>query len=38
MALVSQAREETDPKLTDLIDDIELRVRVELAKRGRFPG
>jgi hypothetical protein len=36
MALVGQAREQADPGLDALIDDIELRVQVELAKRGRF--
>lgn len=34
MALVGQVRERTDPELDALLDDIELRVRVELAKRG----
>jgi hypothetical protein len=38
MALVTQAREAIDPELDALIDDIELRVRVELAKRGRYPA
>jgi len=38
MALVGQARERTEPGLDALLDDIELRVRVELAKHGRFPG
>jgi hypothetical protein len=38
MALVTQARESVDPGLDALIDDIELRVRVELAKHGRFPA
>lgn len=38
MALVTQARDNVDPELDGLIDDIELRVRVELAKRGRFPA
>lgn len=38
MALVTQAREAVDPELDGLIDDIELRVRVELAKRGRYPA
>lgn len=38
MALISQARERSDPSLDGLLDDIELRARVELAKRGLFPG
>jgi hypothetical protein len=37
MALISQARERTEPGLDGLLDDIELRARVELAKRGHFP-
>lgn len=37
MALVTQARERVDPELEALLDDIELRVRVELAKHGRYP-
>lgn len=36
MALISQARERSDPRLDALLDDIELRARVELAKRGMF--
>ena len=36
-ALVSRARERGDPALDAVLDDIELRVRVELAKRGVFP-
>ena len=36
-ALVTQARESVEPGLDGVLDDIELRVRVELAKRGRFP-
>ena len=36
MALISQARERSEPGLDALLDDIELRARVELAKRGRF--
>lgn len=36
MALLSQARERSEPGLDALLDDIELRARVELAKRGRF--
>lgn len=38
MALVTQARGQVDPGLAALIDDIELRVRVELAKHGRYPS
>lgn len=37
MSIISQAREQAEPGLEDLLDDIELRARVELAKRGRFP-
>ncbi|MBJ3783912.1 flagellar assembly protein FliX [Devosia sediminis] len=39
-AMVTQLgvlRERVEPGLDALIDDIELRVRVELAKLGRFP-
>lgn len=35
MALLGEARETTEPGLDAVIDDIELRVRVELAKRQR---
>lgn len=38
MSLISQARERSDPRLDALLDDIELRARVELAKRGHFPA
>lgn len=38
MALLGQAREESEPGLQQLLEDIELRARVELAKVGRFPG
>lgn len=38
MALIRQAREQSEPGLDGLLDDIELRARVELAKRGLFPG
>lgn len=37
MALIGQARDRDDPELDALIDDIELRARVELAKRGIYP-
>jgi len=37
--LVSQQREsDLDPRLAAILDDIELRARVELAKLGRSPG
>jgi hypothetical protein len=36
VALVGQARAETDPELEALIADIDLRARVELAKLGVF--
>ena len=38
MALIGQAREQCDPELDALIDDIELRARVELAKLGQYPA
>ena len=37
MAIIGQAREGNEPGLDGLLDDIELRARVELAKRGLFP-
>lgn len=38
MAVLGQARDKADPRLDALIDDIELRARVELAKRGLYPA
>jgi hypothetical protein len=38
MALIGQARERNLPGLDPILDDIELRARVELAKFGRYPG
>jgi hypothetical protein len=37
MALIGQARVASEPGLDALLDEIELRARVELAKRGIFP-
>ncbi|HTO28424.1 MAG TPA: flagellar assembly protein FliX, partial [Devosia sp.] len=37
-AILSEARERSLPGLDALLDDIELRVRVELAKLGRYPA
>ena len=37
VVLIGQVRDRTDPQLDAIIDDIELRARVELAKLGRFP-
>ena len=37
-APIGQARDRGDPSLDALLDDIELRARVELAKRGIYPG
>ena len=38
MAVLGQARDKADPRLEALLDDIELRARVELAKRGLYPA
>lgn len=38
VAVITQARERTEPGLDALLDDIELRARVELAKRGFYPA
>lgn len=38
MAILAEARERSLPELDGVLDDIELRVRVELAKSGRFPA
>jgi len=37
MMLIGQARERNLPGLDGVLDDIELRARVELAKFGRYP-
>jgi len=37
-AMLSQVRERGDPALDAVLDDIDLRVRVELAKLGRYPA
>lgn len=37
IVLLTQAKVATDPGLDALVADIELRVRVELAKLGRYP-
>ena len=38
MVLLGQARQRNLPELDPILDDIELRARVELAKFGRFPA
>jgi hypothetical protein len=37
-AMLSEIRERSMPELDAVLDDIELRVRVELAKLGRYPA
>jgi hypothetical protein len=38
LALLGQARETTEAGLDSVLDEVELRARVELAKFGRFAG
>ena len=38
MSILAKARGSADPELDQLLDHIELRARVELAKLGRFPS
>jgi hypothetical protein len=38
MAVIGEARQRSEPGLDAVLDDIELRARVELAKRGRYPA
>ncbi len=38
VALVRQAREQVDPELDVVIEEIELRALVELAKLGKYPS
>lgn len=37
VALLAEARDQAEPGLAAVLDDIDLRVQVELAKLGRFP-
>lgn len=36
--MLAQVRERSEPALDSVLDDIDLRVRVELAKLGRYPA
>ncbi|GLQ57320.1 hypothetical protein GCM10010862_45790 [Devosia nitrariae] len=38
VGVLADAREAASPQIDALLDDIELRVRVELAKHGRYPS
>ena len=38
MAVLTQMRDRSEPALDALLDEIELRARVELAKRGLYPA
>ena len=38
LSVIAEAREKSETGLDHLLDDIELRARVELAKFGRFPA
>lgn len=38
LALVGQARLRCDPEIDALLDEVEVRARVELAKLGHYPG
>jgi hypothetical protein len=38
LALLGQARDRTEAGLDGVLDEVELRARVELAKFGRFAG
>ena len=37
-AMLAEIRERSEPGLESVLDDIDLRVRVELAKLGRYPA